>query len=970
MNLNLGRLINKKKITRNAVNINSDDLMTHTIICGSTGSGKTVLGKLLIEEAAKAGIASIIIDLKGDLSSMAIPISRVTYSEFEPWVDAKDKSERQKKAAQIVDIYKNSMRRTGVDPKSMEIFRNSVDIRIYTPKSTAGEQISLSLINSPVNSSENENRETLINMLSANGASVIDRIYPDKNIDDLYREKAFIESALKALWKKNYDLEGKKGIILLIKEILNPSFEKIGIFKTKDFIDPASRKDIAVRLNTLLIGAQALWYEGTSINNIIKSIDKKNLGRTKVAIFNLSFLERFEDRNMVVSQIAFQLFNHFRKKIDSVGPRVIFYIDEIGSGEHSYFPAEPFHNASKASINMLLRQGRAFGLCTVLSTQNPGDIDYTALTNCHTWFVGKLLTAEDRKKVIEGIAAQELQFEDVDDIIKTAETGEFLVKKRNGDIDHFQERWLYTFHKVVSHDEFEKIHYAINFKETYNNGINLMNKKEYEKALKHFNKAAITDPKDPKIWSAIGIIHSKMDLLEKSLEAYEKARALSLMDETCWLDSALILFRLKKYDKSIKYLQEVVSLNKENVKAWYQMGYIFNITKKYTEAENSLKEALKHDTKHHEALYIRGLVNIKLNKKEIARDFFDKAITLSDTNPDYYNALADVLFELDSYILALEAYDKSIKLNPLQLPPRFGKTKVFIEIEEYSNALSEIENIIKFDPENSEALILKAEMAWRSLEFNKALESYQIVLERDPQNLTALLRSGLSSFECKQDEMSLIYLKKYIDNKGDEYDAFYKIGILYERKNEFKQARNHFIKAEKITPGNTELRKKIALLFFEEKSYNNASEWFLKCLEIKPDDEASWYLGNINFKNAQYKECTEYWKKSTDLDLCDYDFFKNFYIASMEIKDLDLALTNINKALRMKSNINDSILKAKLYNLKKQYEDALDIYDILKKQEPENPKIWINMAETFKMIKEDSKAEYCRKEAIKFGWKE
>jgi DNA helicase HerA-like ATPase len=101
MSLYLGRLLNKKKITSSPLRLNPDDLMTHTLICGSTGSGKTVLGKLLIEEAARAGIASIIIDLKGDLSSMAIPISKITYTEFEPWIDARDRDGREKKAGQI-----------------------------------------------------------------------------------------------------------------------------------------------------------------------------------------------------------------------------------------------------------------------------------------------------------------------------------------------------------------------------------------------------------------------------------------------------------------------------------------------------------------------------------------------------------------------------------------------------------------------------------------------------------------------------------------------------------------------------------------------------------------------------------------------------------------------------------------------------------------------------------------------------
>jgi tetratricopeptide (TPR) repeat protein len=970
MSLYLGRLLNKKKITSSPLRLNPDDLMTHTLICGSTGSGKTVLGKLLIEEAARAGIASIIIDLKGDLSSMAIPISKITYTEFEPWIDARDRDEREKKAGQIVDMYKSNMKRTGVDPAEMENFRNSVDIRIYTPRAKAGEKVSMSLINSPASDTDSKNEELTLNMLSVNCSSILERIYPEFNSDNLFKEKAFLESALHALWSKNLNLEGKKGIVMLIKEVLNPSFDKVGVFKTQDFISGDTRKDIAVRLNTLLVGAQALWYEGTSIDRIIKEIDTKASERTKVAIFNLSFLERFEDKSMVVSQIAFQLFNHFRKKIDSVGPRVIFYIDEIGAGEHSYFPAEPFHNASKTALNILLRQGRAFGICTILSTQNPGDIDYTALTNCHTWFVGKLLTAEDRKRVIEGIAAQELQFEDVDDIIKTAETGEFLIKMRNGDIRHFQERWLYTFHKVVSHDEFEKIHYAINFTQIYNKGINLLNQQDYAGALVHFEKAAVEDPDDSKIWTAIGKVHDAEKKYQKAFHAFEKAREFSAMDENCWLDSALILYKLNQKHEAIKYLEHVVKLNREHVHAWYKMGRIRYELNDFENADNALKEALKHQTKHYKALYIRGLVNVELDKKDQARDFFEKAIELKDDIPGYYQSLGDVLFDLDNFILALEAFEKAIALDSSDLNPRFGRARVFVEIDEFNKALEEIEDILKIKPKDSRALLLKAEMSWRADNYAKAIEAYQVVLDMDSQNTQALLRCGISCSKCGHFDMALTYLEEFVSKGGTDYDAFCIMGDLYEKNNEKTKAADFYMRAEELEPGNCDLIKKTGLIFYEKAEYDKAFEWFEKITHLSDDKDPFWYMGAISYIKKDYADCAAAWCKCPQSPLWDYDFYKKFYSAAMACEDYKLALDNINRALRMKNNSDDTILKARLYHQLKRYEDALDIYDILKKQEPENPAVWINMADTFQAIKEDVKADYCRNEAVKFGWKE
>ena len=51
----------------------------------------------------------------------------------------------------------------------------------------------------------------------------------------------------------------------------------------------------------------------------------------------------------------------------------------------------------------LLKQARAFGLGVVLATQNPVDLDYKALSNIGTWFLGRLQTERDKLRVLDGL---------------------------------------------------------------------------------------------------------------------------------------------------------------------------------------------------------------------------------------------------------------------------------------------------------------------------------------------------------------------------------------------------------------------------------------------------------------------------------------------------------------------------------------------------------------------------------------
>src|SRR6478735_10070414 len=65
----------------------TDGLTTHGVIVGMTGSGKTGLGVVLIEEALRAGVPVIAIDPKGDLTNLRLLFPDLAPADFRPWID-------------------------------------------------------------------------------------------------------------------------------------------------------------------------------------------------------------------------------------------------------------------------------------------------------------------------------------------------------------------------------------------------------------------------------------------------------------------------------------------------------------------------------------------------------------------------------------------------------------------------------------------------------------------------------------------------------------------------------------------------------------------------------------------------------------------------------------------------------------------------------------------------------------------
>ena len=87
-----------------------------------------------------------------------------------------------------------------------------------------------------------------------------------------------------------------------------------------------------------------------------------------------------------------------RTQTGSTSLRALLYMDEI----YGYLPPTAVP-PSKGPLLRMLKQARAFGLGLLLATQNPVDMDYKALSNTGTWFIGKLQTERDKNRLLDGL---------------------------------------------------------------------------------------------------------------------------------------------------------------------------------------------------------------------------------------------------------------------------------------------------------------------------------------------------------------------------------------------------------------------------------------------------------------------------------------------------------------------------------------------------------------------------------------
>ena len=110
-----------KRLQEDLVMYDSKDLVTHGVVLGMTGSGKTGLCLALLEEAAMDGVPVIAVDPKGDIGNALLSFPNLSAEEFKPWVNADD---ARRKGVSVDDYARQQRRPAGFHPELAGLSRS------------------------------------------------------------------------------------------------------------------------------------------------------------------------------------------------------------------------------------------------------------------------------------------------------------------------------------------------------------------------------------------------------------------------------------------------------------------------------------------------------------------------------------------------------------------------------------------------------------------------------------------------------------------------------------------------------------------------------------------------------------------------------------------------------------------------------------------------------------------------------
>jgi hypothetical protein len=320
-----------------SVTLPSELLPRHVAILAGSGSGKTVLLRRIVEEAALLGIPAIVLDTNNDLSRLV-----------DQWPSPPDGW-------------------TEEDSVKAQEYRRNVQVTIWTPGRNAGRPMSLALLPDFASLEEDEDeRSQAIEMARATLAPFIGA--------------------------KGANAQLKEGVLA---DALR-SFAQAGggdldhfIDGLADLPDDVSRISGAPKLAaTMANQLRAAIATNPLLQSRGSALDPEVLfgaapTKTGISVINCSGLASDEARQTFVNQLQMSLFTWIKKNPSPTGRLLV--LDEA----QNFAPSLKM-TPCKESTLALAAQARKYGLGMIFATQTPTGIDNKLISNCTTHFYGRM----------------------------------------------------------------------------------------------------------------------------------------------------------------------------------------------------------------------------------------------------------------------------------------------------------------------------------------------------------------------------------------------------------------------------------------------------------------------------------------------------------------------------------------------------------------------------------------------------
>lgn len=296
-------------------------------------------------------------------------------------------------------------------------------------------------------------------------------------------------------------------------------------------------------------------------------------------------------------------------------------------------------------------------------------------------------------------------------------------------------------------------------------------------------------------------------------------------------NEGMFFYNQQKDNKALQKFQEAEKLGYESVDLYNCIIYILSKTANTSKILNKyMDKALKFDKNNEYLHYTRGYLLMQDGKYKEALPYLLKAEELGGDEPDIFIAISQTYSELKNFLKEMSYAATAVSKYPKNAACNRRKGDAYYWQEEYKNALKYYLKAEELGAKDSELYYHISYCLSMIKDFKKALDYANKGIFINKTDAFAYYRKGFVYFEAEDyDDALEAYLEaeKLTPDVPAFYDMYARMSVIYSTKKQHEKALEYLDKALKLNKKAYDLHySKGYILLYDLKKYSEALKEF------------------------------------------------------------------------------------------------------------------------------------------------
>jgi len=283
-------------------------------------------------------------------------------------------------------------------------------------------------------------------------------------------------------------------------------------------------------------------------------------------------------------------------------------------------------------------------------------------------------------------------------------------------------------------------------------------------------------------------------------------------------DRGIAFAQQDEFKKAIACFERAIRFTPQDSMAYSHLGIVFVRQNKFDKAAEYYQRALILNPHNAFAHYNLGNLFQKQAELDKAVGAYQEAIALNNHYPQMHLNLGNVFREQGELDQAIDCYQRALSLNPDYVDAHNNLGDLLIEDGKLVEAGNHLQEALALNPKYGETLYNLGKLREAQGQMDNALVCWQRALEL---------------------------------MKPDDANRYFKVGYMFQKRDRFTEAMNHFRQALALEPKHFDAHTNLAGVLKSLGMINDAITHFKQALEIKPTSIAAHHslLWTLNYSD-------------------------------------------------------------------------------------------------------------------------